>query len=322
VLAEVAAGRDPAAERREKRHQNGDLVEQVAAEFVARRFRSRGLKSTPEAEAMLRNHVLPHWAGRRIGSVSRHDVLLVLDKLADAGWPRATNKVRQLLRQLFRWSKGRGLVTVDPTKGVDKPFVERSRDRVLDDRELAAVWAATDALDWPWREYVRMLVLLGQRRTEVAAMQWSHLDLQARVWNIPPGKMDRARVLPLPAAVIEILGSLPRIEDVDHVFGSRLTSFATMKRKLDQLSGVTGWRLHDLRRSFATNQQRLGTKLEVTEELLGHRSGSRSGVIGVYQRFDFADEQRLALQRWADRVARLTGGATAEVVPLRPGVGR
>jgi integrase len=322
VLASVADGQDPAAERREKRHANGDLVEQVSAEFIARRFRSRGLKSTAEAEAMLANHVLPFWAGRRIGSISRHDVLTVLDKLADRGWPRAANKVRQLLRQLFKWAKGRGLVTTDPTEGVDKPFKEQSRDRVLTDQELAAIWTASADLGWPWTPYVRLLVLLGQRRTETAAMRWSDIDLQGRVWNVPAEatKMGRARVLPLPEAAVELLEAMPRLES-DFVFGSKLTAFAVMKRKLDQLSGVTGWRLHDVRRSFATGHQRLGTRLEVTEELLGHVSGSRSGIVSVYQRHRYADEQRQALGRWADHVARLTGeGSSARVVPLRPEV--
>jgi integrase len=190
---------------------------------------------------------------------------------------------------------------------------------VLDDRELAAVWAATDGLDWPWDSYIKLLVLTGQRRTELASMRWSHVDLQARVWNLPAEatKMGRARVLPLPTAAIRILESLPRVERVDYVFGSKLTAFAMMKRKLDELSGVTGWVLHDARRTFATGQQRLGTRLEVTEQLLGHRSGSRAGVIGVYQRHDFADEQRQALEKWSARVARLTGGESAKIVPLR-----
>jgi integrase len=264
------------------------------------------------------NHVLLHWSGRRIGNISQHDVLIVLDRLADRGWPRATNKVRQLLRQLFKWAKGRGLVTVDPTEGVDKPFKEQSRDRVLDDQELAVVWAASADLGWPWTPYVRLLVLLGQRRTEVASMRWSHIDLQARVWSMPGEltKMGRARVLPLPGAVIEILESMPRLEGVDFVFGSRITGFTLMKKRLDQLSGVSGWVLHDARRTFATGQQRLGTKLEVTEELLGHRSGSRSGVIGIYQRHTFADEQRHALEKWAGHVARLIDGAPAQVVAL------
>jgi integrase len=305
VLADVADGKDP------------------AAEFIARKYRARGLRSTSEAEAMLRNHVLPHWAGKRIGSVTRHDVLTVLDKLGDAGWPRAANKVHQLVKQMFRWAKGRGLVTTDPTEGIDKLFKERSRDRVLTDQELAAIWTASADLGWPWTPYVRLLVLLGQRRTETAAMRWSDIDLQGRVWRMPAAdsKMGRSRVLPLPDAVIRVLADLPRLDGVDFIFGSKLTGFALMKRRLDELSGVTGWRLHDARRSLATGLQRMSVRLEVTEAVLGHE-GIRGGIVGVYQRHRYADEQRQALQKWADHVARLTGGAPATVVALRQEVGR
>ena len=321
IAAEVAGGKDPAAEKRERRHQNGDLVEQVAAEFVARRFRTRGLKSTPEVEFMIANHVLPHLAGRRIGAVTKHELLKVIDAVSDRGLPRAANKVVSLLKALFRWAKGRGLLTTDPTEGITKPHVERSRDRVLDDRELAAVWQAAEELGWPWREYVRLLILVGQRRSEVASMKWSQVDLGERTWSMPSEltKMGRARTLPLPGAAVELIEGLPRLAGSDFVFGRKLTAFAQMKRQLDTISGVNNWVLHDLRRTFATGQQRLGVRLEVTEQLLGHLSGSRSGVVGIYQRHDFMVEQRVALERWTEHLARLTGGAPATVVALRGG---
>jgi integrase len=319
VLASVAGGKDPAAEKREKRHQNGDLVEQVAAEFVARQYRKRGLKSTKEIEAMFANHVLPRLTRKRIGQVSQHELMMVVDAVSDAGFPRAANKVVQLLKQLFKWSKGRGLITdEDPAVGLEKPHVERSRDRVLSDAELAAVWRASEQLDWPWHEYVKLLVLLGQRRTEVASMKRDDIDLEARVWHLPAEqtKMGRARTLPLPGAVVEVLEEMPRFEGSDYVFGRKLTGFDRMKKELDTISGVTGWVLHDLRRTFATGQQRLGTRLEVTEQALGHLAGSRSGVVGVYQRFDFMAEQRIALEKWAEHVQRLVGGGGAKVVQL------
>jgi integrase len=319
ALAAVANGRDPAAEKREQLHQNGDLVEQVCAEFVARRYRTRGLRSTPEVEAMLANHVLPRLAGKRIGQVSRHELLQVVDAVSDRGYPRAANKVAALLKALFRWSKGRGLITGDdPAAALEKPHKEASRDRTLTDDELSAVWLAAEGLGWPWREYIWFLILLGQRRTEVASMKWADIDLQARAWNLPAEqtKMGRARVLPLPGAVVAKLEAMPRLSGSDFVFGSKLTAFDKAKKRLDQSSGVSGWRLHDLRRTFATNQQRLGTRLEVTEQLLGHLSGSRGGVIGVYQRHDFMAEQRAALERHADFVARLVGGRPATVVTL------
>jgi integrase len=225
----------------------------------------------------------------------------------------------QLVKQLFKWSKGRGLITgEDPAAELEKPHTEKSRDRTLDDRELLAVWNAADSLGWPLKEYIRMLVLLGQRRTEVAAMKWGDLDLQARTWSMPATstKMGRARTLPLSGAVVAMLESMPRFEGSDYVFGRKLTGFDRMKKELDTISGVNGYVLHDLRRTFATGQQKLGTKLEVTEKLLGHESGSMAGIIGIYQRFDFAAEQRVALELWAERLARLTGAAPSQVVAL------
>jgi integrase len=105
------------------------------------------------------------------------------------------------------------------------------------------------------------------------------------------------------------------------VFGAtpRRAAAGDCKARLDALSGVTDWRLHDLRRTVATGMQRLGVRLEITEAVLGHVSGSRSDVVGVYQRHRFEAEAREALAVWAAHLQRLLDGAgdTAEVVPLR-----
>ena len=135
----------------------------------------------------------------------------------------------------------------------------------------------------------------------------------------PAGRANQtavARTLPLPGAAVELLSSMPRFAGSDFVFGRKLSSFVRMKRRLDDLSGVSSWVLHDLRRTFATGQQGIGTKLEVTEQLLGHRSGSRSGIVGVYQRHEFMPEQRVALERWAEHVGKLTGAEPAKVIEL------
>jgi integrase len=95
-----------------------------------------------------------------------------------------------------------------------------------------------------------------------------------------------------------------------------VSGFVRAKEKLDQLSGVKDWRLHDLRRTVATGLQRLGTRLEVTEAVLGHTSGSRAGVVGIYQRHDWAEEKRAALDAWARHVVSLIEGKPANVVSL------
>jgi integrase len=324
ALLTAAKGQDPALIKREQQ-QAGDRFEEVTAEFVERRCRLRQLRTAREIEAAIGKYLLPAWSGRRVGTITRHDVLKVVDAIADRGHGRQANKVLGLVKQLFAWAAQRGLVERDPAAGVAKPAREVSRDRVLDDRELAAVWEAAGEMGWPWSPFVRLLVLLGQRRNEVAGMRRQDLDLEARLWRMPGEltKMGRPRELPLPGAAVELLAALPRVEDSPLVFPANrsgsprpISGYSKMKRRLDQLSGVTDWRLHDLRRSFATGWQRMGVRLEVTEAALGHVSGSRAGVVGVYQRHEFLPEQRVALERWAEHVARLTGGEAAKVVRL------
>jgi integrase len=122
------------------------------------------------------------------------------------------------------------------------------------------------------------------------------------------------------ASAVEHIAGLPRIVGAEHVFTIRrklIGNFSHAKARLDEASGVTDWTLHDIRRSVASGLQRLGVRLEVTEAVLNHRSGSTAGIVGVYQRHDYASEKRDALARWGDHVDALVSGKKANVVALR-----
>jgi integrase len=156
-----------------------------------------------------------------------------------------------------------------------------------------------------------MLILTGQRREEVAGMTWAELSDDLAVWTIPASraKNGKTHVVPLPEPAREILRNAHRLGD--YVFATRERPFSTWaaaKNALDKCSGVTDWRLHDLRRTVATGLQRLGVRLEVTEAVLNHTSGSRGGIVGVYQRHTWADEKRQALEAWAGRVMDIVEG--------------
>jgi integrase len=340
ALLTAAKGQDPSLLKREQQEQSADRFEAVAAEFIERRCRLRQLRTTREIEAAIGKYLLPAWSGRRVGTITRHDVLKVVDAIADAGHGRQANKVLGLVKRLFKFARRRGVLTGDnPAAEVEKPAREVSRDRVLDDRELAAVWRAAGEMAWPWSPFVRLLVLTAQRRNEVASMRWADLDLEGGFWRMPREltKMDRSRELPLSGAAVDLLAALPRVEGSPLVFPANragsprpISGYSKMKRRLDaealrvlqQEAAELGedpaklapWRLHDLRRSFATTAQRIGVRLEVIEAVLGHISGSRAGIVGVYQRHEFLPEQRVALEKWAGHVARLTGGESAKVV--------
>ena len=167
----------------------------------------------------------------------------------------------------------------------------------MTDDELRRVWQAAEGLGPLNGAVVRLLVLTGQRRNEVAHMQWGEIDLEKRLWTLPRERVknDRRHEVPLSSQAVTIIQALPRISD-RFVFSTNAESpvndFGKNKDRLDELSGVSDWVLHDLRRTVASGMARLGISLAVIEKVLNHVSGSFAGIVGVYQRHEFADEKR------------------------------
>ena len=193
----------------------------------------------------------------------------------------------------------------------------RDRDGARPD-ELKAVWEAADALEPVYSGFIKLLVLTGQRRAEVAGMTWREVDLAAQLWTLPAAraKNNREHTVPLPDLAAEILRALPRIDDSDLVLtltGTRpVSAFRNIKCRLDAVMppDTSSWVLHDIRRTVASGMARLGVNRPVIEKLLNHVSGSFAGIVGVYQRHSFADEKRAAMAAWARHVEQLVSGVT------------
>ena len=138
----------------------------------------------------------------------------------------------------------------------------------------------------------------------MAGMRWSDVDLLRGIWTLPreASKSDRLNQVPLPALALQILNQLPRTDN-DLVFSTTgstpVSGFSKAKKRCDRLFGVTGWRLHDLRRTVASGMARLKVEPWVVEKVLNHQTGQLSGVAGVYNRWGYLDEKREALERWA-----------------------
>ena len=211
------------------------------------------------------------------------------------------------------------MLAVNPFAGIKLEAVA-SRERVLLDNELAAVWNATKG-SGPYNAIVRMLILTGQRREEVAGMTWDEIAPDLSTWTIPGSraKNGRAHIVPLSPQAQAIIKSAHGREFVFQGRAAAFNGFSTAKITLDEDSGVKGWRLHDLRRTMATGLQRLGVRLEVTEAVLNHVAGSRAGIVGIYQRHTWTDEKRAALIAWGEHVAAIAEGRESggNVTPLR-----
>jgi integrase len=328
ALAEIAAGRDPAAEKKIKRAADrapaDDLVEAAVERFIQRHVRI--LKSAREPERVLRREVIEPWKGRRLWDISRRDVQKLIDDIVDRPAPILANRLRTYLKGFFAWCVERDLVEANPVDQVRTPSKETSRDRWLDDAELRSVWLTAEALGPPFGSVVQLLILTGQRLGEVAGMRWSELDLAAKLWSLPKERVKngKAHTVPLSEQALWIIQAQPRYAGCDHVFTANgktaVVGFAKIKRRLDSLlpANVPPWRLHDLRRSAATGMARIGVDIVVIEKVLNHSSGVLRGIVGVYQRHGYVDERRVALDRWGGHVERLATGETeANVVALK-----
>jgi integrase len=163
-------------------------------------------------------------------------------------------------------------------------------------------------MDGPYGGIVALLALTGQRREEVAQLTWEEIDLASRTWTLPASrtKNGKPHIVHLSKQVITVLRT-PRLgKFVFSLSGTKpFQSFSAAKRELDKLSQVTGWRLHDLRRTCVSGMARLGVAPHVADKVLNHQAGTISGVAAVYQRHEFLAERKDALERWGAHVAGL-----------------
>ena len=300
VLRGVSEGRGPASARVE-------TVAQGVEQFLARHCKNYRPSTLYAAKHWLRHYVVGAWGGRRLDHITRADIRTLL---ASIEGPVAANRVHSIVSTFFKWCVANDLLSSSPAANLAVPNKETSRERVLTDAELRRVWQAAEAIGFPYGTILQLLILTGQRRGEVTGMMWSELDLEAATWSLPRERVknNRQHEVPLSHQALAILKQVPRI-GARHVFslnGSGPYSGFKRKARLDQLAGVHGWTVHDLRRTVATGLQRLGIRLEVTEATLNHASGSRGGIVGIYQRHEYADEKRIALQQWADYVEDLS----------------
>jgi integrase len=327
ALRTAAEGQDPGVGKQELRAGAGKpgTVAAVVAEFVADHCaRKNKPRTRAETERNFKLHVLPHWRGRSVQSIAKQDVRAILKRLVAAETPIAANRVFAATRKFFNWCVKEGYLETSPCAGLSSPSEERSRDRALSDSELPRVWIAATKVGGSFGALVRLLVLAGARRDEVAGMRWSEIDLDGCLWTLPPERTKNGleHEVPLCDGAIEILEALPRFEGCDFVLSNdgktAASNFGKNKKRLDALlpADMPAWRLHDLRRTVATGMAKLGVELPVIERCLNHVSGSFAGIVGVYQKHSFAREKRDAFQRWSAHVNHIVSGRSARVVKL------
>jgi integrase len=318
ALHELERGNDPAvlkidataAEKQAAALREANSVDRWVAAFLEYQRKRVRENTLSQCEHALRL-VLAKWGGRSVHDIKRRDVIELVESAVQARGPIAANRVHAYTRRLFSWLCERDLLGASPCSGVKPPSKERARDRLLSDDEVKALWGACDLIGDPAAAAIRLLLLTGSRFSEVTGMRRS--EIAGDLWVLPPlrTKNGERHDVPLSSQSLALIDSVPVFAGhEDRVFPP--TSWSRVKVEIDShMKPKERWVLHDLRRTCASGMARLGIRLPVIEKTLNHKSGTFRGIVGVYQRHDFATEKREALQRWADHVDAIVRGEPA-----------
>jgi integrase len=301
LLGVVAGGADPFAQAL-----SGEAFAPTIDRYLDRRRGSLKPTSFIETERYLRQsssalHRL------RLGEIDRRKIAALLGEIETGSGSVSRNRARSALSGFFSWCVAEGLLDVNPVTGTAKADEGGSRERVLTPEELRRLWSGLG--DGRFSDIVRLLLLTGQRRNEIGKLQWSEVDLWRKQIALPPSrtKNGREHSVPLATQAVAILQGLPHRNSSDFLFAERgFNDWDHAKQQLDQRLGIAPWRLHDLRRTCATQMAELGVQPHIIEAVLNHVSGHKGGVAGVYNRASYAEPMREALQRWADRLDQIT----------------
>lgn len=330
LLAQVRTGTDPAEQRTAARRDVAADAEAradrmfavVADRWYKQHVIGTALRSAKDIKGVLERDLKPAFATSTIEEITRKTVSQMVEEVGERSHD-AANKAFKWLRQLLNWCVEKGVIGQSPL-GAGLPFREGKRTRKLSLLEVVIVWTAVERLAEPFRSYYRFLILTGQRLREVSNLSWSELDVEEGDWLIPAArtKNKNEHLVPLSDQALDVLERLQ--PDVGRRFGPVFTTdgkvgisgFSKLKDRIDELTaeltgeseevsillpqGLPEWVVHDFRRTITTACQGMAVPLEVTEAVLNHVSGSRSGVAGVYHLYDYYDEKAEALQKWAD----------------------
>jgi integrase len=295
LLGVVASGVDPGLKAEE-----GDSFVALVERYLSRKQATLRPRSFVETVRHLRKQSASlHQLA--LSEITRRDLAEVLAKVEVESGAIARNRLRTSLSSFWRWAITEGLIENNPVQGTAR-VGEGSRERVLTADELRRVWLACGNDDFG--RIVRLLMLTGQRRNEIAKLQWNEIDLTGAALTLSAQrtKNGRQHTLPLSQQALALLNAIPRREGA--VFHN--VNWFVVKSRLDAQAKIAPWTLHDLRRSCATGMAELGVQPHIIESVLNHVSGHKAGVAGIYNRARYEGEMRSALQRWADHVDRIT----------------
>lgn len=317
IIGRISQGEDPAEEKRERKKK---LIAKTFAEAVETYLVQNGKdkRSWPEVRRLIEHDAIMMLGPKPLESISRVTIAELIDDVARRS-PAVANALFRALRPMFRWCFERGFVAHNPIQGLSPPPAPKSRKRVLTEAEICVLWAATNQIEWPFGPLYQLLLLTGQRRSEVAEITTSEIDFEHKLWRIPASRTKNGldHTVDLSPLAINVLQSAKAFASDRASFmftttgSTPVSGFSKIKPKIDaimrsQLIDLPDWRTHDLRRTVSTL---MGEKLDidqgVIERCLNHVSGTQGGLMGVYQRQTYREKRRAAFLAWGEFIETL-----------------
>jgi integrase len=298
LLGIVVTGVDPCAQLL-----SGETFGAEIDRYLERKRTSLRPRSFIEVQRYLRKdaaalHKLP------LTDIDRRTIAVLLGQIETSSGATSRNRLRSTLSAFWAWAIAEGLCELNVVTGTAKAEVAASRDRVLTPDELKRLWRGLG--NGHFADIVRLLLLTGQRRTEIGRLTWAEVDLDRKLIVLAPERTKNGRLHEVPLST-QALAILARQDQRGEFVFSKFMNWFVGKAKLDQRIAIAPWTLHDLRRSCSTWMAEIGVLPHIIEAVLNHRSGHKQGVAGRYNWAKYADEMRSALQRWADHLDRITG---------------
>ena len=329
ILADVSRGEDPAKEKQDAR--KAEQIREIRTLndlWQSYRVRKGEAKKSADRELDLWNrHIGPRLGKVDIDELSKSQIIRYVHSIGDgiSGRQITANRTFALIRQVLNFALSLDYIPLSPMMGLKMPYKENPRDRFLNDEEIAIFWNGIDDvsnLSPPVKIALKLALVTGQRRSEIAYISKSELNLENKVWSLPKERTKNSRPhdVPLSDLAVSLLEEAiahsgyseyvfrsPRFKDqpIDCKVLTRAWARARVQLGLDEVV------LHDFRRTCATGLQKLGVRLEVTEAVLNHKSGSVSGIVAIYQRYDWKVEKREALEVWAAEILKISNTVTA-----------
>jgi integrase len=325
ILAEVTSGNDPLADRARVRSE--PTFKDLAEEYIKRRCSQK--RSGAEDERIIRKDLLKPWGNLSAQEIKRRDVICLVDEIRDRGAAVMANRTLGVIKRIYNFGISRDIVEANPTAFVQPPSKEQRRDRVLSEKEIKKFWEKIDRMERAGdhaKAALKLILILGQRSGEILSMEWSEVDLDSAMWEIPGTKTKNGLPHRVPLSPL----ALKIIEDIDRsgafLFPSRAGSsmredvpmksdaLALAVRRNRDIFKLDHFTPHDLRRTAASHIASMGISCLVISKILNH---VERGVTAIYDRHGYDQEKREALNAWSMKLRQIVTGKKGKIVPIR-----